>query len=255
MSSPSDKIWLEKCKPEALPIPPFDRCVYILKNHVVKKALQPGERGFDGYVPDTATVAQRDVNEIRALELVQEYTTIPVPKLVHEGDRQRHRFNVFERILGITIFEGSVWDNVPPRQQEGIKLQVQEYIKQLAKIPNAPGSVRSLSDSGEIIHNQLPHRGPFDSTQDFLSAYKDNDVPFVHEINATCLPVFSHMDWDLSNIVLHPNLDAVAGVIDWERAAFFPEGGRAIHRMCHQWRGWEALFDGIEFPVQSCVAR
>lgn len=29
------------------------------------------------------------------------------------------------------------------------------------------------------------------------------------------------MDWNLSNIVLHLNLDAVAGVIDWERAAFF----------------------------------
>lgn len=59
------------------------------------------------------------------------------------------------------------------------------------------------------------------------------------------------MDWDLSNIVLHPNLDAVAGVIDWERAAFFPEGGGSIHRMCHQWRGWETLFDGIQFPVES----
>lgn len=56
------------------------------------------------------------------------------------------------------------------------------------------------------------------------------------------------MDWDLSNIILHPNLDAVAGVIDWERVAFFPEGGKSIHLMCHQWEGWKSLFDGIEFP-------
>lgn len=59
------------------------------------------------------------------------------------------------------------------------------------------------------------------------------------------------MDWDLSNIVLYLNMDAVAGVIDWERAAFFPEGGRSIYRMCYQWRGWETLFDGILFPVDN----
>lgn len=59
------------------------------------------------------------------------------------------------------------------------------------------------------------------------------------------------MDRNLSNIVLRPNMDVVAGVIDWEMAAFFPEGGKSIHRMCHQWAGWETLFDGIEFPVET----
>ncbi|KAL4907769.1 hypothetical protein BDW74DRAFT_175551 [Aspergillus multicolor] len=167
------------------------------------------------------------------MELVWEYTATPVPKVVYQGDG----FNVFERIRGISIFEGSIWDNVPSRQQEGIKLQVQDYIKQLASIHNPSGSVRSLSDSGEIVHNQLPHRGPFNSTRPFLSAYKDDDVPFMHEISPASPPVLSHMDWDLSNIVLHPNLDSIAGVIDWERAAFFPEGGRAIHWVCHQWKG------------------
>ncbi|QRD94359.1 hypothetical protein F9C07_11926 [Aspergillus flavus] len=38
------------------------------------------------------------------------------------------------------------------------------------------------------------------------------------------------MDRNLSNIVLHPNMDVVAGVIDWEMTAFFPEGGKSIHR-------------------------
>lgn len=162
-----------------------------------------------------------------------------------------NRFNVFERIPGITVFEGPVWDNISCRQQEGIKLQVQHYIKELAKVPNRTGGVRSLSDSGEVIHNQLPHCGLFESTKDFLRSYEHEDVPFIQQINPSSLQVLSHMDWDLSSIVLHPNMDAVAGVIDWERAAFFPEGGRSIHRMCHQWRGWETLFDGIQFPVEN----
>lgn len=144
-----------------------------------------------------------------------------------------------------------MWDKISPRQQEGIRLQVQNYIKELANVPNDARGVRSLSGSGEIIHSQLPHRGPFVSTKDFLRSYEQDNVPLIHQINPFSLPVLSHMDWDLSNIVLHPNLDAVAGVIDWERAAFFPESGRSIHRMCHQWRGWEGLFDGIQFPVES----
>lgn len=157
------------------------------------------------------------------------------------------RFNIFERIPGISIFEGRVWDTISPRQQEGIKLQVQDYIKQLAKIPNEIGGIRSLSTSGEIIHTQLPLPGSFKSTADILHSYKDVDAPFIRQISPSSSPVLSHMDWELSNIVLQPNLDGVAGVIDWERAAFFPESGGSVHRMCHQWRGWETLFDGIQF--------
>lgn len=151
-------------------------------------------------------------------------------------EANKPRFNVFERIPGITISEGPAWDTISPRQQEGTKLQVQDYSKQLATIPNDAGGVRSLSTSGEIVHTQLPLHGPFKSTADFL----------IHQVSLSSLPVLSHIDWDLSNAVLHPNLDGVAGVIDWERAALSPEGGGSIHRMCHQWRGWEALFDGIQ---------
>ena len=147
--------------------------------------------------------------------------------------------------------EGPIWDKVSPRQKEAIKLQVRGYIEQLAKIPHPTGVVQSLGASGEIIHPQLPHRGPFGSTQSFLSAYASDDVPYFHQISPKSAAVFSHMDWDLSNLILYPNLDAVAGVIDWERACFFPEGGRSIHQMCHQWEGWESLFDGIEFPATA----
>jgi hypothetical protein len=52
----------------------------------VKKRLKPGEVGFDGYQPDLLTISQRDENELRTLEMVRQYTSIPVPKLVHEGD-------------------------------------------------------------------------------------------------------------------------------------------------------------------------
>lgn len=88
MTYSSDKEWLEKCHPEHLPVPPFDRYVYMLEGHVVKKSLRPGELGFDGYQPDISTIAQRDENEIRTMEIVRQYTNIPVPKLIYQGNGQ-----------------------------------------------------------------------------------------------------------------------------------------------------------------------
>jgi hypothetical protein len=55
----------------------------MLGEHVVKKGLKPGELGFDGYEPKTSTIAQRDENELRTLEIIRQYTNIPVPKLVY----------------------------------------------------------------------------------------------------------------------------------------------------------------------------
>lgn len=84
----SDEEWLEKCHSDALPVPLFDQYVYMLKSCVVKKNLQPGELGFDGYQPDTSTISQCGENEICSLETVQEYTNIPILKLIYQGDGQ-----------------------------------------------------------------------------------------------------------------------------------------------------------------------
>lgn len=81
-----DKVWLNRCRDEDMPIPPFDRYIYMLPEHVVKKRLVEGELGFDGHEPDLSTLQSRDDNEIKAMELVGKYTTIPIPKLIYQGD-------------------------------------------------------------------------------------------------------------------------------------------------------------------------
>ncbi|CAH0005042.1 unnamed protein product [Clonostachys byssicola] len=161
-----DQAYLEGCKDEHMPVPPFDRYIYVLPNYVVKKPLSIGETGYQGYQPDVRTVFQRDENEIEAMKLVQEYTNIPIPRVIHRGEG----FNVFERIQGITVNEKSIRDSVNPRQREAIRLQVQGFIQQLAAIPNPTGEVRSLIPSGQIFHLQFHNRGPFKITQDFIEA-------------------------------------------------------------------------------------
>ncbi|PTU16912.1 hypothetical protein P175DRAFT_0505437 [Aspergillus ochraceoroseus IBT 24754] len=58
----------------------------MLADHVMKKRLEPGELGFDGYQPDLLTISQNYENELRTLEIVRQYTSIPAPKLVHKGN-------------------------------------------------------------------------------------------------------------------------------------------------------------------------
>lgn len=110
-----------------------------------------------------------------------------------------------------------------------------------------------VSDADEAWLKQCqPENFPvlsFESTQDFLWSFRDENTPLIHLITPHSKPVLSHLDWDLSNIILHPNLDAVASVIDRERAAFFPDVALSVHRMRHRWRGWETLFDEIEFQT------
>jgi len=81
-----DEQWLSQCLDEKLVHPTLDRKVYVLDNYIIKKQLSHGERGHNGYVPIYSAVRQRDENEILALELVQEYTSIPVPRVVHSGN-------------------------------------------------------------------------------------------------------------------------------------------------------------------------
>ncbi len=80
------------------------------------------------------------------------------------------KFNVFVRLQGVTIFDVETWEKVKQRRREAIRLQIHDYIQQLARVPRPNGAVRSLVPSGEIFHTQLPYRGPFDSTKSFLEA-------------------------------------------------------------------------------------
>lgn len=98
------------------------------------------------------------------------------------------------------------------------------YLKELAtSTPNSTSGTRYLVEpSGEIFHLQLPTGALSPTTEDFITTYADNQV--LNTIPLDCQPVFFHLDWDLElfNLILYPNLDGVAGVIDWKRACFFP---------------------------------
>lgn len=63
---------------------PTIRSIHLHVRGSCREGLQPGELGRDGYQPEISTIAQHDENELHMLELVRQYTNIPVPKLIYQ---------------------------------------------------------------------------------------------------------------------------------------------------------------------------
>jgi len=72
---------------------------------------------------------------------------------------------------------------------------------------------------------------------------------------ATARPVFDHLDWSQSNIIVNPNGDYVAGIIDWEYAAFIldPEDYflRGVSKQEKIDNPWWSLFEGVAEVVNT----
>jgi hypothetical protein len=180
-------------------------------------------------------------------------TAIKVPRLItQEGED----VTVWEFIDGCPLDQ--LWDKLTLRQREGLKLQLREFIIQLwKKIPSPTEfAVGTLCSTHELLcDNFHPHHpeyaqkfwtknGPYPTVEDYQSAaanlfyaYKPKfpvrepaestgTSRYIYSISeglATARPVFDHLDWSRSNIIVHPNGDYVAGIIDWEYAAFIPD--------------------------------
>lgn len=205
------------------------------------------ERDYFGNTHDLHFTRLCDENLIYATRLVREHTTIPVPKIVE----YTQEMSVLDRVEGIDLEQAQ--DHLSSRQLEGINLQLREYITQLWTIPPPTNLVvGGLSTTGELLftpNRTYPHRGPFKTVAEYRPHYKalwDLEPRFGDNAKT----VFDHMDWCQSNIIIHPNLDGVAGIIDWEYAGFIPDP-RDMHVRddpVEEWGRFGDLFEGLEMP-------
>lgn len=109
--------------------------------------------------------------------------------------------------------------------QEVQEIQVQNRsVQGIQRVQHEVSQERYFTNNFPIVDPGSP-QGIY-----FLRVYQDETITLIYATSPSSKLVLSHMDGDLSNVVLYPNLDAVAGVIDW--AAFCPQGRRNIHRMC-----------------------
>jgi aminoglycoside phosphotransferase (APT) family kinase protein len=231
--------------------PSHRRHVRATDKYVMRIPLEPEERDYFDGTHDTAFTHLLDENLVLATKLVQEYTTVPVPKVIHYVPEM----TVLEWIDGVDLDEA--WNRVSPRQLAGIKLELRDYIRQLWTVPNLDSevfAVGTLCKTHEILFSSkrtYPHRGPFKSSAEY-SEHVHALFGRVPHFGGNTKPVFDHMDWFQSNIVLHPNLEKIAAIIDWEYAGYTPEP-RDMHvgdLPIEKWARpeWADIFDGLQPP-------
>jgi len=269
------------CTEENKLVPSIVRHVHRVEDKVIRIIMSPSEPNIFGKVNLNQRVRRLcEENYIRASDLVNTHvldTAIKVPRLIAREDED---VTVWEYIDGCPLDQ--LWNKLTVRQREGLKLQLREFIIRLWKIPSptefAVGTLCSthelLCDNFHPHHPEYAHmfwtkNGPYTTVEDYKStaanlfysyeptfpvrepvdsALTSRYVYSISEGLATVRPAFDHLDWSKSNIIVHPNGDYVAGVVDWEYAAFIPDPEdyflQNVPAECRKNEDWWSLFDG-----------
>ncbi|KAI9046427.1 hypothetical protein LZ554_009560 [Drepanopeziza brunnea f. sp. 'monogermtubi'] len=153
---------------------------------------------------------ERIINEVKALQLVSEKTTIPVPKLLGHGALLDGRqYLITERIDGVTL-----------NRLRGEDCESVAYSNALDFINNIV-----LPQLGQLRCNERGIDG-FVMPPSWLSP--DVQPPWRGKTHWKTLPlkepeyVFQHGDLGAHNIMIDPKSLQVMALIDWEYAGFFP---------------------------------
>ncbi|KAF1959229.1 kinase-like protein [Byssothecium circinans] len=190
----------------------------------IKRELLDSERKrrLDGSIIDRPWREERLRNEARALQLVQEYTTIPVPKLIGFGrNKNGLAYLETERLHGIElecikdqcrkpegvphVSEGKCEECSSIAKENAARFICDEVLPQLAKVPKSSTTGLDgfvLPPSWILEYDKRPHWEP--KTADSASYF------------------FCHGDLASHNIMMDPNTLKVVAIYDWEHAGYFP---------------------------------
>ncbi|CAK7274933.1 hypothetical protein SEPCBS57363_006418 [Sporothrix epigloea] len=186
------------------------------------------------------------LNEARAMQLVREHTSIPVPKVYCSFIHQGRVVILMERLPGKPLSHGWVFRSEESKAK--ILAQLRTMIAELRSVPRPsppPGSPSNTDlvsgiDGGQFYDGNLPNKqywGPLATVRDFHRQLRGNlmAVPdeyteerftdlrkliALHESYVAEPPVLTHGDLSANNILADG--DTVTGIIDWETAAWMP---------------------------------
>lgn len=174
--------------------------------------------------------------ELEAIDYVRRFSSIPVPHIINwhlDVPDSELGWILMERIPGIQL--GEAWPNMDEKRRARVTTELKRYLKELHALrPPIPGWIGSCTGGPAYDHriDNLATCGPFASVaefHDFLVApikrcprpewaakYRqrlidDRDI------------FFAHVDLSRENILVDPVTGAIAGIIDWEMAGFWPD--------------------------------
>ncbi|KAI0161246.1 hypothetical protein GGR57DRAFT_351955 [Xylariaceae sp. FL1272] len=202
---------------------------------------------FGLYLKYQGDVAGRR-NEYAALQLVRQYTSIPVPNpldvvLSEQEDElspsSADAWLLISRLPGVPL--SRCQDTLSEKDRRQIISQLQDYVTQLRCIPNRVNKDYPICNSqgGPVLDHRIGGAtpvGPFADEASFsqMLRFSDESSRRGHDI------VFTHADLNPRNILVDEvtNKDGsthyeVTGIVDWETAGYYPE----------YWEYTKALFE------------
>lgn len=169
-------------------------------------------------------------NEVKALQIVEQHTSIPAPLFIDTFEHQGKVMLVMTRVRGQQLQEVFHRLSYPERTQ--LSADLRSAIKQLREIPNTTPHRFANVLGGPLLDVRLPDshdraRGPFDNESDFhdalihkfISAETKQAVAHVH--SQSYRSFFSHADLNFYNIIIERG--KLSGIVDWECAGYYPE--------------------------------
>lgn len=191
-------------------------------------------------------------NEMNALKMVRQYTSIPVPEpldfisvpVEDPGSLDpEDGYLLTSRLPGVPL--ASVCDMLSDRDAGEYVTSMQNYLSQIRAIPNTVNNTLQICNTlGEACRDPRIHDGnpvgPFKDEEAFsqLLRYPDDSSRRGHDI------LLTHADLNLRNILVDRITRSdgsrgwrVVGIVDWENSGFFPE----------YWECTKALFEGWRF--------
>lgn len=190
--------------------------------------------------------------EVKALELLAKYTTIPAPKVLAYSSDRNNPYGVewilMTRLPGVNMRTFINGQPLSTNAKKCIIRDLAEYVSQMrSKIPRF-NQIGALTESGEI-GTDLNQLGPWSSYEQFIrdrvrserttlnqdstfAPIKDFMLNAIDQFERVTLPdlsnlsfVFSHGDLDWQNILISiDDLECprITGIVDWEWAGSFP---------------------------------
>ncbi|KAL1878540.1 hypothetical protein VTK73DRAFT_7881 [Phialemonium thermophilum] len=196
---------------------------------------------------------ERYSNEKRALQLVQQHTTIPVPMpldvVLAKAEDPNDPYSFTDAYLLMTRVPGvplaSYQDVLSDEDFEHIGYQMKDYLAQLRTIPKRVNPEMAICNALGAACRDTRIRGdaavgPFVDEAAFSQCLRFSDEPSRrgHQI------VFTHADLNPRNILVDrvARQDGqmgwqISGIVDWEMAGYFPE----------YWDYTKALFEGFRW--------
>ena len=172
------------------------------------------------------------VGEFRALQLVQKYTSIPVPSPIDLISTSQGSYMITSRMPGTII--GQRLDLWTDEDFDQMVLDLRKYIAELRTIPNPYISKYSICNAvGEAcidwrLNGGATTTGPYENEEVFNDSLRIGILPdLVHRSDHKI--VFTHGDISMRNILVEDG--RISGIVDWETAGWLPEYWEYIK--CH----------------------